>query len=81
MCAKKTKPAKKANLDSMDEEEHKIRKAFKDKDWAEIKSSTLIVHISLVCLRDLSNKNAQFHIGRKEKYVQVTHKKVLLLTH
>lgn len=41
MCAKvkKEKPGKKVAQQIMDDEELRIRKAFKDKDWAEIKSS------------------------------------------
>ncbi len=41
MCAKvkKEKPGKKIAQKIMDDEELRIRKAFKDKDWAEIKSS------------------------------------------
>ncbi len=41
MCAKvkKEKPGKKIAQQIMDDEELRIRKAFKDKDWAEIKSS------------------------------------------
>ena len=35
----KTKKRKEADLQISLEEEHRIRKAFKDKDWAEIKSS------------------------------------------